>query len=123
MIIRILLILLVAFPAFGFPERNNLCTGTTCTNIDVVTYGKDVRVGVAVDDDTGCPETATYSIQGRNKDDTYTGVNWFEFAVISTASVGINVIDPAIYFPTMRAVPSDTTGCTSLEVNLWIERQ
>jgi hypothetical protein len=127
MIIRILLLLLIAFPALAERDRVVLCemvgSTPTCGAREVTSYGKDVRVGVFIDDNTGCPDGATYSIQGLNGDDDYTGVNWFEFMVISTASQGGRVFDPAIYFPEMRAVPSDTEGCTSLEVNLWIERQ
>lgn len=122
---KVLLLLLIASPAWAFPERVNLCTGTTCTDAGIIQYGRDVRVGVAVDDDAGCPTTATYSIQGQNTYTDYTGVNYFEIMTISTASWGMQFFDPAIYFPIVRAVPSFTLpgGCSSLEVNLWIEKQ
>lgn len=121
MIKYILLILLLATPALA-KEKHTLCVApSTCTvNSDALELQRDDTLEVAVDDDTACPDTATYSIQGQNTG----GTNWHEIAILSTTSNGISakILEPALWYPTFRAVPSDVTGCTSLEVNLWITR-
>ena len=96
-----------------------LCVpAATCSNGSVLHFGTNVRLEAAVDDDTGCPSNATYTIQGQNTG----GVNWHDVTVLSTGGISSDSIDPSMWFPTWRAVPSDTTGCSSLEVNLWITR-
>lgn len=122
-LIKIALILFIAFPALAASDKEpvNLCTGAaSCSNATILYFGRDVRLEAAVDDDTGCPETASYSIQGQNTG----GVNWHVVAILSTATgmISSGSLDPSQWYPTWRAVPSDTTGCTSLEVNLWVTR-
>ena len=100
-------------------EKIAICTGAaSCSEVLLMHFGRDSRLEVALDDDTGCPATATYSIEGKNSG----GANWHDVVVLSADGVSSYSMDPSVWFPTWRAVPSDSTGCSSLEVNLWVTR-
>ena len=124
MMIRILLLLLIATPALAARDKEKLaiCDGAaSCSEVTNIILGDNDTVEFAIDDDTGCSDTsATYSIQGQNT----AGTNWHEVVVLNTQTTGISSItlDPGLWFPTWRAVPSVTTGCSDLEINIWITR-
>ena len=121
--LTILIATLIALPALAARDKEKvvLCSGAaSCSSASVLHFGREARLEAAVDADTGCPSAATYSIQGQNTG----GTNWHVVATLSTASGGVSSqgFDPSEWFPTWRAVPSDPTGCSALEVNLWITR-
>jgi len=121
--LTLLIVLLVAIPAQARDkEQLAMCTGAaSCVTVTPAYWGMNTRVEYSVDDDTGCPGTAVYSIQGSNDAGS---VNWHEVASLTSSSGSLSSVtdDPAIWYPNYRTVSSDTTGCTSLEVNLWVTR-
>ena len=124
MIKYILLILILAAPAWARDkEQVALCTGAgSCSNGTPIQFGVSDIVEFAVDDETGCSNAAaTHSIQGQNAGGS---VLWHEVGSVSTIGNEPSSItlDPNLWFPTWRAVASDTTDCSSLEINLWITR-
>ena len=101
-------------------EPHILCSGAaSCpASVSPVYWSDAVNVELALDEDTGCPSTATYTISGRNTG----GTIWHVVKILSNSTVTSWVIDEFQWYPNFRAVSSDTTGCTTLEVNLWVTR-
>lgn len=119
-VVYLLLIIPMAASGQIAKEQHALCTGAgVCPQVStVVRWGLDTRAEFALDKDTGCPGAATYTVGGINA----AGTIVHTITILSNATVTSDALEPAVWFPTWVVVPSDTTGCTDLRVNIWVER-
>jgi len=98
-----------------------LCSGngTDCLNVvQTVNWGQGTYVEVTIDSAGGCPVNATYNVIARNT----SAVTGSIVATISTNNVRSQVFIPQQWYPEWFVEASDITGCTSLEINLYVVR-
>jgi len=112
-----ILFLLTASVAYAvhLESEIQLCSGAAvCTLSPVVGWGMGTSMEIELISDTGCPVAATYKIKGRNG----RGKKWTVTDLSS--SNPLHKLTSHQMFRKFRIIPSDSTGCTNLDIVLRI---
>ncbi len=101
------------------PEKFQMCVGTPpcAAFVTPICWGTGVTIEFAIDENVGCAAAATYSVEGAN----ISAGNWHN--IITLSQNGVTSFTQQIsgkWFGFFRVIPSSTTGCTDLEINLFI---
>jgi len=113
LISALLLFVAAVATAVHLETEESLCSGAAvCTVSSFVGWGMGTSVEIELISDTGCPVAATYKINGRN------GRGKKKVVVYLSSSNPIHRMTSHQMYKKYRIIPSDSTGCTDLNIVL-----